>query len=38
MVVVPPPAKPGDRVAVVSSASGGASRYSHVHEPGLSVL
>jgi muramoyltetrapeptide carboxypeptidase LdcA involved in peptidoglycan recycling len=38
MPTVPPPATPGDRVAVVSPASGGPSRFPHVHERGLSVL
>jgi muramoyltetrapeptide carboxypeptidase LdcA involved in peptidoglycan recycling len=37
-VLVPPPAEPGDEVAVVAPASGAADRYPHVLDRGLSTL
>jgi muramoyltetrapeptide carboxypeptidase LdcA involved in peptidoglycan recycling len=37
-VIVPPPASPGDRVAVVAPASGAAARYPHVLDRGLETL
>jgi muramoyltetrapeptide carboxypeptidase LdcA involved in peptidoglycan recycling len=37
-VIVPPPATPGDRVAVVAPASGAAARYPHVLDRGLETL
>lgn len=36
--VVPPPAEPGDRVAVVAPASGHAAAFPHVYEQGLERL
>lgn len=36
--IVPPPAAPGDRVAVVAPAAGAAARYPHVLDRGLETL